>query len=42
MFAFTQEKTDSVFPAVSHATFHHAFIMCRNVSRVGYDCSNVS
>ena len=29
-------ETNSVFPAFCHATFHHALIMCCNVSREGY------
>ena len=40
--SFTKKKTGSVFPAFCHTTFHHALITCCNVSRVGYNCSNVS
>ena len=40
--SFTKKKTGSVFPAFCHATFHHPLITCCNVSRVGYNCSNVS
>ena len=29
-------ETNSVFSAFCHATFHHALIMCCNVSREGY------
>ena len=34
--SFTKKKTDSVFPAFCHATFHHALIRCYNLSRAGY------
>ena len=38
-----KKKTGSVFPTFCRATnFHHASIMCCNVSQVGYNCSNVS
>ena len=34
--SFMKKKTGSVFPTFCHATFHHALIMCCNVSRAGY------
>ena len=40
--SFTKKKTGSVFPSFCHATFYHALIMCCNVSRAGYNFSNVS
>ena len=36
--SFTKKKTGSVFPSFCHATFYHH----RNVSRAGYNCSDVS
>ena len=38
---FTKKKTGSVFPAICHATSHHALITCCNVSRVGYKCITI-
>ena len=35
--SFKKKKTGSVFPAVCHATFHHALITCCNVSQAGYN-----
>ena len=35
-------KSGSVFPAVCHATFHHALITSCNVSRAAYSCSIAS
>ena len=40
--SFQRVKNGRVFPAFYHATFQHALIMCCNVSRAGYNCSNVS
>ena len=31
-----KKKTGGVFPAFCHATFHHVFITCCNVTRSGY------
>ena len=39
---FTKKKTGSVFLAFCDATFHHALITCRNVSRAGGTLLNVS
>ena len=41
LFSFPKVKNDNVFPALGHATFHHALITCCNVSWAGYKCSNV-
>ena len=39
--SFTKKKTSSVFPALCHATFHHALMMCCNESRAGYDPAQI-
>ena len=33
---FTKKKLPVFYPALCHATFHHALITCCNVSRTGY------